>query len=241
MRSRAGTHPRRRGTRSSRDQTESPFASILGALVARVPGARAAALVDLQGETVDYAGRGAPFDLRLAAAHWRLVLDEAQAQTSLPSLTWFAVRAARGSYLVYALPDGYALVILLTRAAGFVGWHRAVATCARALGEEAGWRWPGTASAAWFPVEVVSDERHRPRSVRIAGRLRSLEILGALVRHAHREAGEGPDSVAPRERGWRVRFASGIEATLVREPGGVWYTDEPFEAAVAPRSSRKSS
>ena len=50
------TRRRRRPPRSSRDQHESAFASILRLLVARVPGARAAALVDCLGETVDYAG-----------------------------------------------------------------------------------------------------------------------------------------------------------------------------------------
>jgi hypothetical protein len=228
---------RKRATRVSRDQHESAFASILGSLVARVPGARTAALVDCLGETVDYAGGEDPFGLRLAAAHWRIVLDEANGQGSLRDLRWFAVRAARRSYLVCALPDGYALVVALSRAAGFVGWQRAVSTCVRALGEEAGLRWVGAASAAWFSVEVLSDARRRPCGVLIAGRIHPLEILGTLARQAQGELG-ARQGVGPRsERGWRVRLDTGVETTLVREPGGAWYADEPVDRSPLSKKS----
>ena len=39
-----------------RDQVPSTFTAILERLVAAIPGAHAAALVDYEGETVDYAG-----------------------------------------------------------------------------------------------------------------------------------------------------------------------------------------
>lgn len=235
MRARRATRTSRRTAKAKRDQHESAFASILGALVARVPGARAAALVDCLGETVDYAGGATPFDLRLAAAHWRIVLDEADGQRSFRGLKWFAVRAARRSYLVYALPDGYALVIALSRAAGFVGWQRAVSMCVRALGEEAGLSWMGAPSTAWFPIDVLSDGRRRPCSVRIAGRVHPVEILGTLARHGHGEVGAGPGDPARRERGWRVRLDTGVETTLVREPGGAWYADEPIDRTACQR------
>jgi hypothetical protein len=202
---------------AERDQHESAFTAILAGLVERVPGARAAALVDFEGETVDYAGRLAPFALRLAAAHWRIVIDLAASQRSLRHVQWISVRAGRASYLAHALPEGYALVVVLARAAGFVDWRRAVAACNRALGAEAGWRWGGPQPAAWLPVEVVLDERKRPAALRTAGRLRPLEVLGTLA-----------SGLARRERGWRIRLESGVEATLVREPGGAWYADEPF-------------
>ena len=48
---------------------ECAFAEILRALVARSPGARAAVLVDSEGETVDYAGEADAFELRILAAH----------------------------------------------------------------------------------------------------------------------------------------------------------------------------
>jgi hypothetical protein len=63
----------------------------------------------------------------------------------------------------------------------------------------------------------------------VAGQDRPLEILGALV-----------NSLGRRERGWRVRFDTGVEAMLVREPGAPakfsrshWYSDEPFDDRVA--------
>ena len=62
----------------ARDQLASPFSAILQRLCESC-GAQAAALVDAEGETVDYAGRVAPFDARVAAAEWRLVLAEIEA------------------------------------------------------------------------------------------------------------------------------------------------------------------
>ncbi len=228
MRARAG----KRAALPSRDQGESAFTSILRALVARVPGARAAALVDLQGETVDYAGRTIPFDLRVAAAHWRIVLDEAEGRLRGPR--WLAARFARRSYLVYALPERYALVVVLARAAGLAGWHRAVAVCVRALSEEAKWTRGAVPIAPWFSVDVVSDSQRRPNSVRVAGRLFPVEILGTIVNQ-----GRAAADLAHRERGWRVRLDTGAEATLVREPGGGWYADAEIDGAIPGRRQSK--
>ena len=208
----------RRRAEVARDQNESAFASILAGLVERVPGAKAAAFVDRQGETVDNSGRIDPFAMRLAAAHWRIVLDEMTRQRSFRSVRWLALRAGRASYLLHDLPEGYALIVVLARAAGFFGWRRAVAACILALGEEAGWTSSGP---PWFPVQVIADERRRPSSLRPAEGAppRPIEVLGTLA-----------GGLARRERGWRVRFDTGVEATLVREPGGVWYSDEPPES-----------
>ena len=96
---------RARPLAAARDQHESAFATILADLVRRVPGARGAALVDRDGETVDYSGRLDPFAMRLAAAHWRIVLDELRAQRFFRSVRWLALRARRTSYLVHELPD----------------------------------------------------------------------------------------------------------------------------------------
>jgi hypothetical protein len=216
---------RRRPAAAARDQNESAFASILASLVHRVPGARGATLVDRQGETVDYAGGLDPFGLRLAAAHWRIVLDELNGQPSFHSVRWLAVRGGRTSYLVHELPGGYALVLVLARAAGFFGWRRAVAACAHALADEAGWSWSG---ARWFPVQITVDARKRPASLQVAGLSRPIEILGTVS-----------GGLARRERGWRVRYDTGVEATLVREPGGGWYSDEPFESLPGGRPKKR--
>jgi hypothetical protein len=199
----------------SRDQSASVFATILGHLVARVPGARGAALVDLEGETVDYSGSMMPFDMRIAAAHWRIVFADLAALPALGSPQWLAVRAASWTYLVYALTDGYALVLVLARRAGLFGWERAVSCSVGALGREAGW--DVLPQRTWHDVEVRCDARGRPSAILGEGAARPVEVLGTVV------------GLRKRERGWRVRLQSGVEATLVREAGSVWYADEPLD------------
>jgi hypothetical protein len=223
-----------------RDQDASPFAAILGDLVPRIPGALAAALVDCDGETVDYAGRGSPFDVRVAAAHWRLVLDELiAAAPQLGRARSIVVRGTRRSFLAWALPDAYAIVLLLSRRAGFAASPRALHACERALCREAGW--PIAADlAAWQPVAVECDRRKRPMTVATCvsptrsarGRtpdpkgeapeptsFRVVQVLGTLAK------------MPAREKGFRIRLESGAEVTLVREPGGYWYADEAVDSA----------
>jgi hypothetical protein len=202
-----------------RDQGESAFSPILVDLVARMPGARAAALVDIEGETVDYAGRSTPYEVRLAAAHWRIVLQRTQEQTSLRNTRTLAVRGARRSFVIYALPKSYALVVMLSCGAVLGAWRRILPACARRLAEEAGWPQPEWAS--WHSVDVGADERRRPVSIRIAGSPVAVEILGSLA-----------DGVAKDEHGWRVRCDQ-EEVTLVREPGGFWYSDALLAGARA--------
>jgi hypothetical protein len=204
---------------TQRDQHESAFTTILHDLVLRVPGARAAALVDRDGETVDYWGRAVPYDLKLAAAHWRIVLNDIREQQAMGKVAFVVIRAARKSFFVQALPDDYALVVVLGRAAGFAGWHRAVPACARALAAEAGWAWTGPKPTRWHPVRVASDAQRKPAAMLTGEGLRPLTILGTVV-----------SGVANREKGWRVRLNTGLEVTLVREPGGSWYADDLDEA-----------
>ena len=197
-----------------RDQHESAFTSTLVNLVRRVPGARAAALVDFDGETVDYAGRLDPFT-RSSRPHTggSCSTNGGDRRPRRP----VALGASRGSsYPVNAFPEGYALALVLGRGAGFGGWPRAVASCARDLGREAGWSWRGAPPAAWFPADPATASRRRPVAMHCGGTERAVEVLGTVA-----------GGLARRERGWRVRFDSGVEATLVREPGGLWYADEP--------------
>jgi hypothetical protein len=204
--------------------------------VRSVPGARAAGLVDVEGETVDYSGWTAPFDLRVSAAELRIVLHEIDALRSFASIRWLIVAATRGSYLVYALPDGYALVLLLVRGAGFSGWHRAVMTCAAELATEARWPVGPSRETPWVLVAVHVRADGRPRFVLVADRPHPLEILGRIVPDA-RPIAPGPTAMlAVGERGWRVRVpgeGSGFELNLVHAPGGNWYADEDLEQALA--------
>jgi hypothetical protein len=199
----------------ARDQHETAFTRILAELVSRVPGARAAALVDLEGETVDYSGFLPPYDVKVAAAQWRVVIDEVRLRAPLARTTFIAARAARSSYHVHVLPEGYALVLVLSRAAGFGGWHRAVTSCCHALAHEASWSFAGARPQSWYGVAVIADARRRPLALGRSPRANSLEVLGALA-----------SGMGPRERGWRIRLDNGVEATLVREAGGHWYVDE---------------
>jgi hypothetical protein len=241
MSPRLGGRTGSRRPKAARDQVESDFARILSALVRRIPGARAAALVDVQGETVDYTGRAEPFDLRVSAAEFRLVLRKLQAQPSLTPPRWLLVSATRGSYLAYALPDGYALVVLFARRAGFSGWRRAVAMCAAELAVEAHWIPGARIHVAWGPVSVDADSATRPRAVRAAGVTYPIDIIGQIVVRTHAVLPASDDAFVARERGWRVRVVTprgGMEMTLVREPGGKWYADEDLDEAVTPWRSK---
>jgi hypothetical protein len=206
-----------------RDQQESAFSPILAGLLGRLPGGRAAALVDVDGETVDYAGAFDPYDARLAAAHWRIVLDRAGGQPALSRPVSIAARTTRATYAAYALPEGYALVLVLGRGADVGLPLRAVSSCIRLLAAEAGWA--ATADAGWHPVEVLADERRRPSALVLGGGPRPLEVLGAVA-----------SGLTQPERGWRVRTEDGNEVTLVREPGGFWYSDQPLVAGDLPAS-----
>jgi hypothetical protein len=122
------------------------------------------------------------------------------------------VRASSRSYLVRALPQGYALVLVLTCGAATAAAGRALPVCVQRLAAEAGWA--PLPPPAWHPADVRTDQRGRPVGVTAGPSTLVFEILGAIVGGLQRF-----------ERGWRVRLGSG-EATLVREPSGHWYTDE---------------
>src|SRR5689334_15040835 len=104
---------RRRGA-TLRDQELSAFGGILTRL-SDSTGALAAALVDPQGETVDYAGALEPFEVRVAAAELRLILEFARGLPlpGAPDTHQILVRTNRRTYVVVALTDGYALVLEL--------------------------------------------------------------------------------------------------------------------------------
>jgi len=197
-----------------RDQHETAFTRTLAALVSRIPGARAAALVDVEGETVDYWGLLPPFDVKVAAAQWRVVVDEIRDRQSLAGTTFVALRGGRASYQAHVLPEGYALVLVLSRGAGFGGWRRAVAACRLELAREASWSTREARAPTWYAARVMTDN-NRPVALGLPPCMTKLEVLGSVA-----------SGMGRRERGWRVRVASGIEATLVREPGGNWYVDE---------------
>lgn len=202
-----------------RDTEPTAFTVILEQLVDRVAGCMAAALVDSQGETVDYAGRGDPFEMRVAAAHLQIILRELAVVAALGEPRWCVIRAGTRSFAASALPDGYVLVLLLRPRAAFTISTRALKCCTRALAEEAGWtlremqQSDGVKQRSWFFTKVETDRRGRPTHV--GEKRTSVEVLGAVM------------GLSVRERGFRVRTAEGSELTLVREPRQRWYADEP--------------
>ena len=219
-----------RGARSGvpREQIESRFSTILAELLTRIPGARAAALVDNLGETVDYAGRLDAFAVRVAAAHLRIVLQEVGEHGEFGRPTSIAVRTTRATLAVHALPDGYALALLLSYRARLTGHARPLSAVTRLLADEVGWTTGFGTGTQWHAVDVVSDLAGHPTGLRVGGEAQPLDALGRY------ESGLGW-----RQRGWRVRFSSGVEAMLVREAGGHWYADEtPIQAA--PPQDKKS-
>lgn len=196
-----------------RDQVASPFSTILAELC-RATGAHCAALVDREGETVDYGGSGEPFDIRILAAEWRLVLAQFEGASTLGTVSQLTVRARSKSFWIEALPDGYALVVQMglrcTRLSS-----RALSQARRELCREAGFPL-GEQSELWTRVVVQEESKGSRRPLLLAQQDQAhyLTVLGRV------------SSVAERERGFRVRFGTGEERTLVREPLGRWYLEE---------------
>jgi hypothetical protein len=210
----------RRRSLPPRDQAASSFSGILMALCDGT-GAIGAALVDREGETVDYAGYLDPYTLRVAAAEWRLVLNVARdvPHPHYRDTNGILVRGKKKSFAIVGLPDGYALVVELPRRS-FGLSERAVAEAVRAIEVEASIGKPRAtpASERWLRVEVrtAESDRRRPEAVWIEGAWQALLILG---RH------RGGAAPTRREIAFRARLPNGLEFTLVRERTGHWFAD----------------
>lgn len=201
----------RKGKGWARDMDENPFTHLLSDLIHRVPGAFAAALVDEIGETVDDCGNCDPFELKVTAAHWQIVLSRA-AISNIGSPRSVSVAAGARSYIVVAFDTDYAVVVLLSRGSAIFPISRAFAAFEQALCREAGWEMRPIAEP-WFGVAVLCDEANRPNRVLDGAHEVEIEVLGSV------------HGLARRERGFRVRSHAGGELTLVREITGFWYAD----------------
>ena len=208
-----------RPTARPRDQDASAFTTILTDFVRRVPGAFAAALVDGEGECVDYAIRtdADPYDVKVAAAHWTIALFDIAASRrafgSMGSIKPSSAAATNAATSSARFPNDTPSSSSCASRAGFVSFVRAIDACERAMALEAAWTLE-RGRGIWIAVDVEVDERKRPCWLSMGSLSCSVEVLGALTQ-LHR-----------RERGWRVRLPSGGELNLVREVGNRWYADE---------------
>lgn len=201
-----------------RDQDASTFTVILERLLASISSCRGAVLVDADGETVDYAGILEPFDLKIAAAHWQIVIAELETLEHFGESRQITVRAKNRGYIVRRLPEGYGLVLVLHARAAFAASERAMDEIEADLAREAGWERPA-GSAKWFRVDVetLAPDHVRPHRMLAAGTWQTIEVLGTMV------------GLKPREKGFRVRLAGGAEMSLVRECRRRWFADEHVE------------
>ncbi|HET9958082.1 MAG TPA: hypothetical protein VFQ61_26485 [Polyangiaceae bacterium] len=205
----------------ARDQGVTEFSAILLRLC-DASGALAAALVDSEGETVDYAGRVEPFDVRVAAAECRLLLGGLHENASRlwPAPNSFIIRSGKHSISVHALSEGYAVVLVLPRHSFDVS-ARALSEASREIAREAGLTVDvPRGSLLWSRVEVrcVSRKTRRPAAIWQNGAFRPVLVLGRLERPI----------IGGRDRGYLIRLDTGAELLLVREPLGRWFAAAPL-------------
>ena len=204
-----------------RDQAPSSFAPTLGRLCASA-GVVGAALVDADGEAVDYAGRVAPFEIRVAAAECRILLTRLSRSRfeGFNAARQMMIRGTKKSFGAVLLPEGYALILQLLPHCFRIS-PRALSEALREICENAGLDRPIETGAQWMRVQVneSAPPQHRPSSVWVNRKWLPVEVLGRWV----------SEDLLPNEIGYRVRLLGGAEVTLVREPLAHWFAD-PGEA-----------
>jgi hypothetical protein len=236
--------PRRSRRKAVRNHEEaSPFSTILENILGHTPLSLGAALVDYEGETVDYAGYIDPFELKVAAAHLQLLVSEAAAVPLFTPLRELRVRAKKRSLFIRVIDASYSFVMVLHRATAFAVSRRALDETVHLLATEAGL--DVIPPCHWFEVDVeaprVDARGRRPMRVRsLRSRVEERRTdsarfvegpwsVGVARRDSHwRDAVVigGLVGLSPRERGFRVSLDSGLELNLVRERNGLWFADE---------------
>jgi hypothetical protein len=213
---------RRRRTLVPRDQAVSTFSATLLRLC-DATGAVGAALVDQQGETVDYAGYLEPFALKVMAAEWRIVLDSLRGikKQGFVDAREFVVRARQKSFALVALAEGYALVLELPRGT-FSFSRRAVAESVRELELEAGLPAsnPMLESERWAKLEVrtAPGNRRRPEAIWFQGAWHPVTIVGRYATQERTHAAVTP--AGPRsEPGGGGTASVGRAASATAPPG----------------------
>lgn len=205
-----------------RQEDETGFTAILRRMLEATPGAIAAALVDVEGETVDYSGASLdPFDVKVAAAEFRIALSQIESSKLSEhggSPQRIEVRCVKRTFVVDVLPDGYALLFVLTRSAGVGHADRALDTALHDLYIEAGWQAPPELHR-WHEVDIKLARDGKPRLLRVEIGWRPVNVIGTVVAGLHRG-----------EAGFRVALqGSDTEVTLVHGRDDRWWADIPAE------------
>lgn len=192
------------------------FGAILEDILHQLPGCIALVFIDQEGEAVDAVGWADEFDIKVAGAHLRIMMDLARFSCGGETLD-LIICATRLSYRVRVVAEGYVLVLLFARDLAFHASPRVLEAGLHALCNEAGFSLPTKQS--WFAAEVLTHDAppHKPRRARGKGDWLDLQVLGALV------------GAGNQERGYRVRLSNGHEVTLLREPLGRWWSDASLE------------
>jgi hypothetical protein len=180
--------------------------------------ATAVALVDDEGETVDYTGSLVPYTIKVMAAELALVLRQVQNARNpvLASTSSVSVRGRQGSFWLQPLTLNYALVLQLPKRSFGVSL-RAVAEAVHEICNEAQLPIPPWfAEERWARVEVQELRSRRPTALWMNGKWSGVEVLGQLQQRSR----------SRREVGYRARVATGEEVTLVREKRGLWFVDD---------------
>ena len=210
-----------RKARASRDQDESPFNLILQDLLDLLPFARGAAVFDSEGETVDYAGNLDPYDLRVIAATFQIVLTDLREVAFAAGLRDLLMNLTTSSYQIRVLDAHYSLIIVLRTMATHCVSDRLVSEVAYRLAAEAGLE--RARKPAWYRVEVLASEKLRPLAIREPGEKTSWVTTDVIGSHPSNPAGD---------RGFRVHVRTGVEVNLVLERNGLWFVDEPLDIAL---------
>jgi hypothetical protein len=200
----------------ARDQAVSSFAATLGRLCDALP-AVAAALVDGEGETVDYAGSLSPYEIRVAGAEWQLVVASvALGERKAQAIEEIVVRARLATYAAFAISEGYVLVVQL-RPRAFEVSRRAVIEAIREICAEAALSVPKRYFGEyWFRIDVRESRNDlRPRAIWMDQAYRPTTVIGRMSQ---------PDALHT-DRGYRVMLDNGNELTVVRERLGRWYRE----------------
>lgn len=207
-----------------RHEHETNFTLILRNFLRISDGAIGVVLVDYEGETVDYVSDVLdPFELKVMAAHFRLILQQVEKNSFTEKLAGMPSRlnivTSQQTFMIHALPDGYALLMLLKPDAILHTIERPLNECIRALYVEAGWS-AYKHSLQWHTIQVESDRSEKPIAIFLSENRWSVVIIGRVI-----------TGLQQGEIGFRVVVENtDCECTLIRSFDEQWYSDFPIEA-----------